>query len=171
MLCHSSHSRVSKTVSNAPALISCFATVHILASARPNQPRLPHVRRFATVHILASARRYPKLPSSMRALPQFTFSRQQDRTMKKQEQSMSFATVHILASARQKQTADAKVSRFATVHILASARRIVKGTNAICSFAKLHNVMNRGVVGEARPLERPPGGVPEGRKKSAALLR
>ena len=34
--------------------------------------------------------------------------------------------------------------------------------------AKLHNVMNRG---EARPLGRPPGGVPEGRKKSAALLR
>ena len=47
----------------------------------------------------------------------------------------------------------------------------VKPSADTLANAKLHNVMNRGEVGEARPLERPPGGVPEGRKKSAALLR
>ena len=124
MLCHSSHSRVSKTKaahqsSSHPALPqftfsrqqdsrrrrsrTCrrfatvhilasarpprhrqrggagFATVHILASARHSKPIRLATRRFATVHILASARPGIALLSGDEALPQFTFSRQQDR--------------------------------------------------------------------------------------------
>ena len=38
-------------------------------------------------------------------------------------------------------------------------------------LGKLHNVMRRAGKGAERPLGRPPGGAPEGRKKSATLLR
>ena len=57
----------------------CFATVHILASARPVTLRYGVKHGFATVHILASARPHaPTRTPGASALPQFTFSRQQD---------------------------------------------------------------------------------------------
>ena len=58
-LCHSSHSRVSKT-----------GILEKLTGAS-----------FATVHILASARQVVELNHSDMALPQFTFSRQQDNSI------------------------------------------------------------------------------------------
>ncbi len=46
----------------------------------------------------------------------------------------------------------------------------VNQENADDLRGKLHNVMRRGGRGAVRPLVRPPGGAPEGRKKSAPLL-
>ena len=79
-LCHSSHSRVSKTSKPRFAVSACFATVHILASARRNETLIRPLSCFATVHILASARPNAALQAA----------------------SICFATVHILASARPK---------------------------------------------------------------------
>ena len=78
LLCHSSHSRLSKTEYHRKVKSYGFATVHILASARlPAERKLPML---ALPQFTFSPQQdgEPRVELVERALPQFTFSPQQD---------------------------------------------------------------------------------------------